>query len=1027
MRLLPVFLLVISFIRLFSNNVYPACIEYFADQVLITGEFQQNGDQKPHILIKLNNQLQAYLNIRDTLRSHLVADSISDLLKSNPISEDRELAKSYYLSGAYYSITGNQSKAIRYFELSQEINRKYPDDEINMRCTYYLGYAYNIMGDYIKSNDFFVRSLNLLIKKFGNNSVNLIPIYQSLAISNTVIRDYEKTIKYVNMGIDIAKNHPDSVTAKQLALFYQIKGVAFSDISDYNQAIVNLLKAEYIYLINSLTADENYLSLIDNIAAAYHFLGSKDKVLECYEKSLKFAQNTNYPVSFSILKNYSIILGNNGMADKGEKILSSSLSRVMKVYSANSREYFKALKDYADYLRVYKIDIKKSLDLYLRCSDYIKTHDWDHELKNDILVGLSLSLVANGESGKALDTLQALLFADYKILENKDPYINPGIEKITYDKRSLLILDAKYQILWDIYFKSKDLKVLESAASTSELIVCVLERMRLNVGEEESRILLGDKYRNSYLNTIKCYYICYERSQNPFFLEKVYEYSEKSKVASLLASFREMKATQLHVPPDLMNMESTLRREINFYTAKIDEEDNNKAPDEVKIRSLTDNVMSATQKRDSLKAVFERNYPDYYSIKYNTQVLKLQNIPGIIGRNNNYLSYVMTDSSLYILIINRKYEQLISIKIDSSFFQKISKFRKILSQPDFSINSSEEFLLYQKLGYDLYLYLIEPISKFLISDRLIISPDNVLSYFPFETLLSKSSNRTDILYRKLPYVMNSFQISYSYSATLMAETAKKTNYLINRTMAFAPSFASTVNIDSLMINRQLNNGTFSDLPYAREEATYVSKVCKGKSFLNESATEANYKNEAGKFDIIHLATHTLINDRDPMYSKMIFSTGSDTIEDGFLNTYEIYGIPLKAKMVVLSSCNTGTGMLHSGEGILSLARGFIYSGSLSVVMSLWEVEDRSGTEIIKLFYENLKKGYSKSSALKKSRVSYLQKANQLKSHPYFWSTMVVYGNDAPLYLSRKTVLAVAVITTFLIVLLIYYSRKRRYS
>ena len=69
-------------------------------------------------------------------------------------------------------------------------------------------------------------------------------------------------------------------------------------------------------------------------------------------------------------------------------------------------------------------------------------------------------------------------------------------------------------------------------------------------------------------------------------------------------------------------------------------------------------------------------------------------------------------------------------------------------------------------------------------------------------------------------------------------------------------------------------------------------------------------------------------------------------------------------MVVLSSCNTGTGLLYSGEGILSLARGFIYSGSQSVVMSMWEIEDKSGTDIVELFYKNIRKGYSKSVALK---------------------------------------------------------------
>ena len=174
----------------------------------------------------------------------------------------------------------------------------------------------------------------------------------------------------------------------------------------------------------------------------------------------------------------------------------------------------------------------------------------------------------------------------------------------------------------------------------------------------------------------------------------------------------------------------------------------------------------------------------------------------------------------------------------------------------------------------------------------------------------------------------------------------------------------------------------------------------GTLYENEEAKETVYKNESGKYDIIHLAMHTILNDKDPMYSTLIFSSENDSTDDSYLKTYEVYGIPLQAKMVVLSSCNTGSGYLYSGEGILSLARGFMYSGSQSVVMSMWEIEDRSGTEIVKSFYDNLKKGYSKSSALRKARIEYLKNADQLRSHPYFWSSLVVYGNNNPLYYSR---------------------------
>jgi len=132
-------------------------------------------------------------------------------------------------------------------------------------------------------------------------------------------------------------------------------------------------------------------------------------------------------------------------------------------------------------------------------------------------------------------------------------------------------------------------------------------------------------------------------------------------------------------------------------------------------------------------------------------------------------------------------------------------------------------------------------------------------------------------------------------------------------------------------------------------------------------------------------------------------------------------------MVVLSSCNTGSGLLSTGEGIISLARGFIYSGSQSVVMSMWEVEDRSGSEIIKVFYDQLKKGKSKSLALRKSRISWLKEADQLRSHPYFWSTLVIYGNNTPLYYSKSLIIAVIIGFLTLAFLIVLYLRKRKYS
>jgi len=162
-----------------------------------------------------------------------------------------------------------------------------------------------------------------------------------------------------------------------------------------------------------------------------------------------------------------------------------------------------------------------------------------------------------------------------------------------------------------------------------------------------------------------------------------------------------------------------------------------------------------------------------------------------------------------------------------------------------------------------------------------------------------------------------------------------------------------------------------------------------------------------------------------MYSTLVFSSDTSGRNDGYLRTYEIYGIPLKARMVVLSSCNTGTGKLYSGEGILSLARGFIYSGSEAVVMSMWEIEDRAGTEIVKLYYDYLKKGFSKSMALRKARTEFLKNADQLRSHPYFWSTLVVYGNNSALFSKSWKYYVAGII--LLVIAAVVYGKRRWYS
>jgi CHAT domain-containing protein len=1000
------------------------------EQFIADNESQEDNVSESESLHELNNILKAYLERGDLDNSRRVVERI--IKKIRDLKKNETFSETYYFVGIYYLISKNYGEAIRFLELSAELkeNRK-EYDERYAKILYNLGVAYNGMGDFSNQEHYSVNSLDIEKKIFGESSPLLIKTYSSLIIAYIGLQEYDKSLEFSKIALNIAVSNPGSADWEDLVALYNNLGVLYMRLADYSKAKVFLEKSESIYHHNKQGINENYFSLLNSLAITYGFLGLPAKSNEYYEKGIKLALSHNSSLAYNYINSYAIILGQSGNNKRGEALLRDAMVRAKVKFGEDSPGYISVLFNYAEYLREFKIDNNKALEYYKQCLDYFGNNNRNLFLKDPLYLGYSSSLADNGDNNKALDIIQSLLFPDNRNeLDNGNKaglYENPSIESIKADKISLKLLRLKYQILWKYYNKTEDQNMLKTASSTSKLIVRLLEKLRINISEEDSRLILGDRYRDSYLNAIRDFNLLYRKTDDHVFLEEAFEFSEKSKVAGLLTATRELKASQFNIPSDLSELEKKLKRDISLLSARISDELKSEHADTFLINIWKENILKSSVMRDSLIAVFEEKYPGYYSFKYNTKVTKLDEIPGIIGRNGNYITYIASDTLLYIFVANREKQELLAFPIDSSFYSDIKQFRNLLSMPSPSANARNAFEDFQKTGYRLYRKIIEPIRPYLISKKLLISPDNILSYIPFETIPTSPFSGERLLYNKVPYLMNEFDISYTYSVTFMSESMKRVSHPGNKLIAFAPSYNEPIDIKSVLMNRQSVDGMLPDLPYARQEAEYVSSVTGGKLYENEEAKETVYKTESGKYDIIHLAMHTILNDKDPMYSTLIFSSENDTTEDRYLNTYEVYSIPLRAKMVVLSSCNSGTGYLYSGEGILSLARGFMYSGSESVVMAMWEIEDKSGTEIVKKFYDNLKKGYSKSSALRRARITYLKEADQLRSHPYFWSALVVYGNNSPLFYS-KYIVFISVITGIIIATFLgIYFRRRKYS
>ncbi len=983
------------------------------------------GSKYSEEINQLNLSLLNLLSKNDFRKGKFIVDKIvQKISRTNP---DRKiLADSYYYIGVYYKLIRNPDKAIYYLKLSLDIRDENKDKDGRYAKTLYnLGLAYLETGDLRKLEEYTLKSLEVTKSLSGESDPFLINIYSSLIAAYIELQDYEKAIAYSNTALSILSNYSEVATPENAFNLYNNLGVSYVRLADFSKARIYLDKSESIYNTNRLDLNNDYINLMNSMAVTYSNLGLPETAIKYYEKGIAKALSTNSSLAYNMINSYSIFLGNSGNKIKGESLLLNALKKASSTEGEGLHIYYWVLNNYADYLREYMLDYQKSIECFEECITYLDKNNQDPLFKTSVYIGYSLSLAKAGNSMKALEIIQSMLFNKNKNNQLSKTFDNPSIDSVKIDRRTLSVFKAKYRILWELYLQTSDDKFLMAASSTSEFIVTLVERVRINLTEEDSRLILGENYRNSYLSAIGDFNLLYNKTSDKVYLEKAFTYSEKSKAASLLSSSRELKASKFHIPANISDMEQQLQREINMLNARITEEQAVDKPDSSLIEDWKESLIGAVKSRDSLIVIFEKKYPDYYSNKFNTQVAKLSDIQSIIGRTGNYINYVSSDTLLYVFIANRKYQKLISIKIDTSFYSEINQFRKLLSIPSPDIDARAAFGNFQTIGFKLYNTLIAPMLPYLISDKLIISPDNLLAYIPFETIPTSISSDSNIFYRDINYLMKDYDISYTYSATFMAESERKTFNFGKKLIAFAPNYPEPIDIQKVLLSRQADGGLLQDLPFARQEAEYVSEITRGKLYENDEASESNYKAESGKFDIIHLAMHTLINIKDPMRSTLIFSHKNDTLNDGYLKTYEVYGIPLKAKMVVLSSCNTGTGLMDSGEGILSLARGFIYSGSQSVVMSMWEIEDKSGTDIVKLFYQNLKWGKSKSGALRKARITYLKNIDQLRSHPYYWSTLVIYGNNEPLYFSKYLIAGGSLLIVILVSFLTIQFIKRK--
>jgi CHAT domain-containing protein len=349
-----------------------------------------------------------------------------------------------------------------------------------------------------------------------------------------------------------------------------------------------------------------------------------------------------------------------------------------------------------------------------------------------------------------------------------------------------------------------------------------------------------------------------------------------------------------------------------------------------------------------------------------------------------FIEYFRTPGSINIFCATRNNYNWFAIPADSLYEKQMSDYLSQVSSVGI-LQTGTEFKNYLTLTQDLYAVLLGPCDKMLKGcNRILVSPDPGMGPLCLEALTEPTTEinaLADVDYSKPAYLFKKYAFSYCYSAAWLASMGASQSDRTGPLMVFAPSYRDSTFDPS--------STAFPDLPRAREEAEHLAEQHNGILYSGPAADASTFIREAPNAGILHLSMHTSTDEKDPLLSSLIFSKKDNSY--GTLTLADLCSMRFHARLVVLAGCNSGYGKTARGEGMISLARAFNYSGSESVVMSLWPVSDKTGKLIMDYFYDALDEGMPADLALQDARNKFLKQAGSVESHPSYWAPFVLLG------------------------------------
>jgi tetratricopeptide (TPR) repeat protein len=915
----------------------------------------------------------------------------------------------YNIGHVYYSL-GQSNRVVDFYTRALAVYEKLGNPQPVADCLNNIGAAYEGLGRFDEALDFHTRALALR-EKLGkpqgvaNSLDNIGNVYYYLG-------QFDKALDFHTRALALEEKLGNP---QYVAVSLEGIGNAYDSLGHFDKALEFHSRA--LALREKLGNPQDDAESLNNIGSVYSSLGQFDKALDFNTRALEVREKLGNPQDVArSLNSISNVYYSLGQFDKALDFDTRALAIYEKLDNpSDEATNLDSIGNVYDGLG----ELDKALDFHTRALAL------DKRLGNREGVAASLNNIGlvyyhAGRFEKALEFHNRALALDEKL--GNPQYVAKSLDNIGRVYNEL----GQFDKALDFYTRS--LALCEKLGNPQDMAYSLY-----NIGRVQERRGQMSEAEVLYARSLKLFDDLSKQVVNPRDLADFHE----SNQSNLEARFARLRLEQ-RKPKAALEMADhargwALSRQVAFNTTNLSRILNSR--DAASLKVATEKVVGANaalrvsqerfdkapmvqgkelekQREQRKKDVddAEREYAlmrDGLFARYPQFKLIASDPPRSaarllqLGRRNPgtlFLEYKQVDDELMVFAVDAKGLKTLVLPVKPKELQDaVQAFTTAIQSDKVKEHKTSMYLYDMVLGPVFRKHIGRPV----LPKHLVIVPDGPLLEIPFAALMDRQGKR----------LIESCSISTAVSLGILT-WADTPRVATENLLIIADPMA-----DGATVTSPSRGTTFGQLPGAQKEGRAIVRfVPQSFALIGSDAREARIKQEAGKYAILHFATHGILDPKLPMRSALVLApedAAKNPTEDGFLQADEIVGLPLSAQLAVLSACHTGEGKSKGEEGLMGLAWAFRAAGVPAIVASKWAVDDDPTKRIMVRFYEELlKPGTRKDDALRTAMLAEMavqeklgkNRGGQLKagakstgrSNAFFWAAFQLVGDPSPL-------------------------------